>query len=103
MRQKVEDFISSHSRTNYCEAIVYKDGTIKYAEPCHIDALIRVTGEDKDIINEKMPTTAAPIYWLINYTGCIAVWTNFFISGENMTREQAHTIDELIKHKLTKL
>lgn len=100
MKKQVDDFIKNHKYINYCEAIIYKDGYIEYASPSHVEALIKITGESRDAIYDKMPVTASPIIWLIEYTGCIAVYTNGCIKPKICTEEQEIALKELLDSKL---
>lgn len=102
MRTNAKDFIDSHEHINYCEAIIYQDGTIEYANPSHIKALERATGKDVNWIYDRMPITSSPLHWLIEYTGCVCVWSDFSITPTNPTKEQMNTLELLIENNLTK-
>lgn len=98
-----EEFISNHKYVNYCEAIIYRDGTISYVKPSHIQTLIIETGMSEEEIYDLMPITASPIEWLISYTGCIAVWYDFIKTPKNITKEQIDTINKLVEGKVINL
>lgn len=100
MKKSVDDFIRDHSHINYCEAIIYPDGFVEYAEPSHVEALLKITNEDRDIIYKKMPIWDAPIIWLTEYTGCIPVWTNGYIKPKLCSKEQEISLKKLIENKL---
>jgi hypothetical protein len=100
MRKDIFTFIKEHSYVDYCECIIYKDGTIEYACPNHLEVLIRYTGETKEQIYGKMNIFDSPIDWLVQYTGCIAVYTNGYLKPNIVTSEQQKVLDALIKNNL---
>jgi hypothetical protein len=95
--------IEQHKQTfiNYFEAIILPSGEVQYATPSHIEKLMALTNEPREIILEKMPITASPIEWLIDYTGCIAVWKSFH-KGTPVTVEQKDMLQLLIVEGLIK-
>lgn len=93
----VEEFISNHKHINYCEAVIDSDGFVIYVEPSHIQTMIALTGESREVIDEKMPIEASPIEWLTNYTNCIAVWHEGFIKPHSLTKMQKDSLDRLIE------
>lgn len=98
----VEIFIKNHTYINYCEAIIYRDGTISYVKPNHIQTLIRATGKSEREIYDLMPLTANPLHWLIDYSGCVAVWSQGFKSPEDLTSEQLFSLTKLFESGLVK-
>lgn len=86
MKMLVGDFIQNYKQRNYinyCECIIYPDGYIDYAIPGHVEALLKFTGEPREVIDEKMPIWDSPLIWLVNYTGCISVWSQGYIAPQN--------------------
>lgn len=75
----INTFINEHKHVYYCEAIIYPDGDITYAVPSHQQSLISITEKDMNYLMDIMPISAAPTEWLIDYTGCIAVWFEGFM------------------------
>lgn len=102
-KRSLDNFIREHHYIQYCEAIIYPDGEIEYANPSHVEALLRITGENRKVIDDKMPITASPIFWLIQYTKCVALWYDGYIQTELITEEQKATIQKLQKHKIIKI
>ena len=100
MRKDIFTFIKEHSYVDYCECIIYKDGTIEYACPNHLEVLIRYTGEAMEDIYNKMDIFDSPIDWLVQYTGCIAVYTNGYLKPNITTLKQQKALDALIKNNL---
>lgn len=95
-----DEFITQHNHINYCEAIIRKDGLIEYAIPSHTEALLRMTGEPKVVIYDKMSIYDSPIHWLISYTGHMPVWTQGYGNPPYPTPEQIETLSKLIAHGL---
>lgn len=92
----IENFIDENKETyNYCEAIIFPNGEIDYANPSHTYRLLRETGKSMDEISEIMPISAGPVAWLVDYTNCVAVWYNFGMLPENCTDAQEETIERL--------
>ena len=100
MKKDVFNFIKDHNYIQYCECIIYKDGMIEYACPSHLEVLIKHTGETKEHIYGKMDIFDSPIDWLVQYTGCIAVYTNGYLKPNIVTSEQQKVLDALIKNNL---
>lgn len=89
----VKKYLETHKdQYNYCEAVVFPDGTVEDARPSHTEMLLRITGEDREVIYEKMPMSAGPVAWLVDYTNCCSIWYNFGMLPENMTDAQEETI-----------
>lgn len=80
---EVEDFIKQHNHIQYCEAILYPDGTISYVKPSHTETLIRATGMTHKEVYEEIPITANVISWLLDKTRCIAIYYDGYIEPPN--------------------
>jgi hypothetical protein len=97
---KVKDFVEQHKHINYCEAIIFPNGDIEYANPSHTEKLISITNEPKEELDRKIPIDAGPVAWLVDYTGCVVLWYDFCYLPEQFTSAQAFTIAELLKAKI---
>lgn len=93
--KSADKYISEHEDTCYCEAIILPDGSITDARPSHTYRLIRLTGKSKSELDNMMPIYAAPLEWLLGYTGCISVWYNSFIYS-SLTDNQKLTLQALV-------
>ena len=96
----VDQFIKEFDYPEGCEAIINLEGEIAYASPSHIEALIKYSGESRDVIYDKMPLDAMPIKWLVEYTKCISVWPDGIILPKAITESQQVTVRKLIKCNL---
>lgn len=76
----IEEFIKNHKKINYCEAILYSDGTIEYANPSHTYKLCNIYDDTKSIkeIEYSIPLNQSPLTWLLCKCNCIGIWYNFF-------------------------
>lgn len=98
----VKDFINQHNYKNYCEAIIYPNGDIEYAERGHVNKLIEASKKSRDDINKLMPNNASPIHWMVCYTRCVSLWYDFFFYTNKTTNEQFMTIQELVDNGILK-
>ena len=80
---EVEDFIKQHNHVQYCEAILYPDGTISYVKPSHTETLIRATGMTHKEVYEEMPITANIMSWLLDKTRCVSIYYDGYIVPPN--------------------
>ena len=81
---EVEDFIKQHNHIQYCEAILYPDGTISYVKPSHTETLIRATGMKHKEVYEEMPvTTPSVMLWLLDKTRCVAIYYDGYVEPPN--------------------
>lgn len=99
----IDDFIKNHNRYRYCEAIIFPDGDISYAVPCHQNALMRAininTQKEIEELWLSIPNDANIVEFLIEKTKCIAIWYQFYAMIE-CTKEQSQTLNKLIENKL---
>lgn len=103
MEASLDDLLKSGDVTYDFEAIIYPDGTIGYARPSHIEAMMKYTRIPRRKIEfEYMPIFASPIIWLTGFTGCIPVWETGFYWTYNMTDEQKEMISNLVSRGLIK-
>lgn len=100
VKQLADDFIKHYHHIRYCEIIVDPLGYIIEIKPSHVQTLIRLSGKTEKEIWELCPVEASPIHWLVDYTGCVAVWFDGIIAPKTgINRLQKHTLKKLIKHK----
>ena len=103
----IDDFIPAHNEkyTAYCEAILFADGTIMYAEPSHLYALQMIYGVPyeelyeggpaRDNLFEKMPPSASPVHWLSEVVNCVVLWYDTAIFPPNYTQAQVESYKKL--------
>ena len=108
MSYTLNEFIKEHLEVNqyknYCEAIIYEDGTIEYATPSHTEKLISVStkryGITRDQLFKLIPMWASPVHWLAEYNNTAIIWYDFAILSKDYTKKQISTIKALMRHKI---
>lgn len=94
---KVIDFIHVHQgdETEECECIIRADGSVDEPLPSHINRLIELAETDSSWLHAQMDKGMEPIFWLVEFTGCMAVWQTRVISPSEPALEQLDTLEEL--------
>lgn len=100
-----EEFINIHINkkkyVRYCEAIMNKNGELAYVNPSHTYTLMDIVGKSRREVNEMIPVYESPIDWLIEYTGCVAIWFDFIkVPKIGLNEEQKETLKFLINNKI---
>lgn len=96
----INEYLETHKdQYNYCETIIYPDGTIEDAHPSHTEKLISIACNQNSLKREELyellPISAGPAEWLVDYTNCCAIWYGFGMLPENITKQQFDTINKL--------
>lgn len=102
IKKDIDTFIKEHEHINYCEAIIFKNAKIGYVNPSHQETLMRETDHTKEELNKMIPITESVLNWLLDYTECIAVWTNGYMlpRNKNISAEQKEVLHKLINENL---
>jgi hypothetical protein len=95
----VNDFVNQHTHIGYCEAIIFPNGDIEYANPGHTYKLINIASESRNELDTMIPTNASPLHWLVEHTQCISLWYEFFIYN-TITDDQKNTLKQLFIHEI---
>lgn len=81
--------------TNYLEVLILENGTIVYAIPSHQMKAEQICCEKLNINKEELLKLCPPMYyfdyltWLLNTSGAVAVWNDFYRCGYNgLNRKQ---------------
>ncbi len=89
---------SGFGRNTDCDVVVEKSGNVIYASWGHINKMIEISGESERDIFRKMPLSATPIRWMVDYTGCVSVHGScYVVPTYGMTKEQKHVVNTLIR------
>lgn len=104
---KTEAFVKEHRKKSpyWFEGIVDSEGEVEVSTTAHLASLIQKYGKTEDAVWAEMPVSAAPIYWLMERTGCIPLYENGFLSPmppQRITAEQALVIKVLENHGMVK-
>lgn len=91
------EFIDLHQRDEEetCECIILPDGRVEEPAPSHINKLVELAGEDTAWLHGQMEKGMEPLYWLVQFTGCMAVWQSRVVSPAEPTMQQVETLEDL--------
>lgn len=94
---KAIEFIDIHKNDEdeKCECVILPDGSVEEPVPSHINRLIELSGKDSASLHAQMDKGMEPLYWIVEYTGCMSVWQTRVVSPANPTREQMEALEEL--------
>lgn len=93
---KVMEFINAHREDeDGCECIILPDGSVEEPVPSHINRLIELAGGDSSLLHGYMEKNMEPLYWLVEFTGCMSVWQTRVVSPAEPTGQQLETLEEL--------
>lgn len=94
--------IMSKEYWRYCDAIITPSGDYYLAIYGHVNTMIELTGLDSDFIYNLMPISAAPLFWLVQYTNSLVVNFDRSIASPDITKEQKLVYNKLVKNKIIK-
>ena len=92
----VMEYIDAHRQDEEpCECVILPDGGVEDPIPSHIGKLEERAGENTHVLNGYMEKSMGPLFWLVEYTGCMSVWQTRVVSPSEPTEEQKETLEEL--------
>ena len=81
--------------STYLEAILFPDGHLEYAVPSHQEKLIAILVKKSNSKSREEACSLCPkeyyysfLDWLLLETGCVSVWTNFYIGEPNKAQQE---------------
>lgn len=94
---KTIEFINlhQHDEDEKCECIILPDGSVEEPLPSHINRLIELSGRDSVWLHAQMEKGMEPLFWMVQYTGCMSVWQTRVVSPAEPTQEQMEALEEL--------
>lgn len=94
---KTIEFINlhQHDEDEKCECIILPDGSVEEPLPSHINRLIELSGKDSVWLHAQMEKGMEPLFWMVQYTGCMSVWQTRVVSPAEPTQEQMEALEEL--------
>lgn len=94
---KTIEFIDlhQHDEDEKCECVVLPDGSVEEPVPSHINRLIELTGKDSAWLHAQMEKGMEPLFWLVQFSGCMSVWETRVVSPAEPTQAQLDTLEEL--------
>ena len=83
------EFIALHREDDEgCECLILPDGQVEEPIPSHISRLAQLTGADTAVLRKYVEKNMEPLFWLVEYTGCMSVWQTRVVSPSSPTQEQ---------------
>ncbi len=93
---RVMEYIREHREDeNPFECVILPDGSVDAPAPSHIEKLAQIAGEDKISLNKKMEKNMEPLFFMVEYTGCMLVWETRVVEPSHPTKEQEETLELL--------
>ncbi len=93
---RVLEYIKEHREDeNPFECVILPDGSVDAPQPSHIEKLAQIAGEDKISLNKKMEKNMEPLFFMVEYTGCMLVWETRVVEPSHPTKEQEETLELL--------
>lgn len=95
-KMQIMDYIETHRQDpEPCECVILPDGSVEDPAPSHIEKLTQLSGEDKIALNQKMEKNMEPLFFIVEYTGCMLVWPTRVVVPSHPTPEQEDTLERL--------
>lgn len=94
---KAIEFINVHQKDEdeKCECIILPDGSVEEPLPSHINHLIELTGRNSVWLHARMEKGMEPLFWLVEFSGCMSVWQTRVVSPAEPTQEQLEALETL--------
>ena len=97
---KCQDFIKQHKHKQYCEIVISPTGDIEYAIPSHLYKMMSITKKSREELKQIMPLRAAPLEWLLEYTGYCSCWYSSCILPIGYSKRQIAVIRRLMRNNI---
>ena len=90
------EFIHKHQNDeDNGECLILPDGSVEEPQPSHIKKLEEISGEDKLTLNSRMEKNMEPIFFMVEYTGCMLIWSTRVVVPSHPTPAQEETLETL--------
>ena len=90
------EFIHKHQNDeDNGECLILPDGSVEEPQPSHIKKLEEISGEDKLTLNSRMEKNMEPIFFMVEYTGCMLIWSTRVVVPSHPTPAQKETLETL--------
>ena len=99
------EFIHKHQNDeDNGECLILPDGSVEEPLPSHIGRLVELTGMDAGALHGRMEKNMEPLFWLVEYTGCMSVWQTRVVAPTVPTgQQQAAQLLGMTQPKLSNL
>ncbi|MFQ8979764.1 MAG: hypothetical protein ACLR6I_03760 [Waltera sp.] len=92
----VMEFINAHREDmDPCECVILPNGSVEEPQPSHIKKLEEISGEDKLTLNSRMEKNMEPIFFMVEYTGCMLIWSTRVVVPSHPTPAQEEILETL--------
>ena len=92
----VMEYMNAHREDmDPCECVILPDGSVEEPQPSHIKKLEEISGEDKLTLNSRMEKNMEPIFFMVEYTGCMLVWSTRVVVPSHPTAAQEETLENM--------
>ncbi len=92
----VMEFINAHREDmEPCECVILPDGSVEEPQPSHIKKLEEISGEDKLTLNSRMEKNMEPIFFMVEYTGCMLIWSTRVVVPSHPTPAQEEDVGDI--------
>ena len=78
-----------------CECLIHPNGEVEEPKPSHINRLAELAGGDTTRLHGFMEKNMEPLFWLVEFTGCMSVWETRVVSPAKPTPAQLEVLEEL--------
>ena len=96
----VMEFINAHREDmDPCECVILPNGSVEEPQPSHIKKLEEISGEDKLTLNSRMEKNMEPIFFMVEYTGCMLIWSTRVVVPSHPTPAQEETLETLYSRR----
>ena len=93
---QVMEYLNCHRQDeDPCECVILPDGSIEEPKPSHVEKLVQLAGEEKAALNGKMDKNMEPLFFLVEYTGCLLVWPTRVVEPSKPTIAQENSLEML--------
>lgn len=90
------EFIHKHREDeDSCECLILPDGSVEEPLPSHIGRLVENAGYDPAVLHGKMEKSMEPLFWMVEFTGCVSVWQTRVVVPSGMTQQQRDALEQL--------
>ena len=90
------EFIHKHQNDeDNGECLILPDGSVEEPLPSHIGRLVELTGMDAGALHGRMEKNMEPLFWLVEYTGCMSVWQTRVVAPTVPTGQQQAALEAL--------
>lgn len=93
---KVLEYIALERESeDNCECLILPNGEVEEPKPSHINRLAELAGGNTAHLHGFMEKSMEPLFWLVEFTGCMSVWETRVVSPAEPTQEQMDVLEEL--------